>query len=184
MAPRLKVFVTSDGLTDYVVATTSKAKALAAWGVRQDIFKEGVARETDDPELVAAAVAQPGEVLRRPAAGRAELASLKSAPRKTAKSRSEPARPERAKAARPKPPPLEKFKPPPKPKGPSKAALKTVADLERRLGEANARYEKAKFALARERAELERRDKALDADHAAQREKLQAALSAARRALE
>lgn len=179
MAPRLKVFVTSDGLTDYVVATTSKVKALAAWGIRQDIFKEGVARETDDPELVAAAVAQPGEVLRRPAAGRAELAKLKSAPRKPAKSK-----PERAKAERAKSPPLEKFKPPPKPKGPSKAALKKVADLEGRLAKANAEYEKAKFALARERAELERRDKALDADHAAHREKLQTALNAARRALE
>ena len=35
MAPRLKVFFTSDGLTDYVVAVSSKAKALAAWGVRR-----------------------------------------------------------------------------------------------------------------------------------------------------
>jgi hypothetical protein len=179
MPPRLKVFVTSDGLTDYVVATTSKAKALAAWGVRQDVFKEGVARETDDPELVAAAVALPGEVLRRPSAGRAALAKLKAAPRKPAK-----AKPERLKAERPTAPPLEKFRPPPKPKGPSKAALKKVADLEGRLTKANAEYEKAKFALARERAELERRDKTLDADHAAQRDKLQAALRAARRALE
>lgn len=180
MAPRLKVFVTSDGLTDYVVATTSKAKALAAWGIRQDIFKEGVARETDDPDLIAAAVAQPGEVLRRPAAGRAELAKLKAAPRKPAKA--EPA-PTKAARATP-PPPLEKFEPPPKPKGPSKAALKKVADLESRLAKANADYEKAKFGLARERAELERRGKALDADHAAHRQKLEAALSAARRALE
>ena len=30
MAAKLKVFVTSDGLTDYVVAVSSKAKALAA----------------------------------------------------------------------------------------------------------------------------------------------------------
>lgn len=179
MAPRLKVFVTSDGLTDYVVATTSKAKALAAWGIRQDIFKEGVARETDDPDLVAAAVAQPGEVLRRPAAGRAELAKLKAAPRKPGKSRPEPAKPERTKPR----PPLEAFKPPPKPKGPSKAALKKVADLEGRLAKANADYEKAKFGLARERAELERRGKTLDVDHAAHRRKLEAALSAARRAL-
>lgn len=177
MAPRLKVFVTSDGLTDYVVATTSKAKALAAWGVRQDVFKEGLARETDDPELVAAASAQPGEVLRRPAAGRAELAKLKPA-RKPAKSK-----PERARREKPSPPVFERFKPPPKPKGPSKAALKKVAELEGRLAKANADYEKAKFKVARDRAELERRDRALDADHADQRQKLEAALSAARRAL-
>jgi hypothetical protein len=180
MAPRLKVFVTSDGLTDYVVATTSKAKALAAWGVRQDIFKEGVARETDDPDLVAAATAQPGEVLRRPAAARAELAKLKAAPRKPAQAKPEPAK---AQKAEPRPPSLERFKPSPKPKGPSKAALKKVAELESRLAKASADYEKSKFALARERAELERRGKALDADHAAHRQKLEAALSAARRAL-
>ena len=87
MAPRLKVFFTSDGLTDYVVAVSSKPKALAAWGVRQDVFKEGAAHETDDKALVKAALAQPGEVLRRPAGSRDRLAKLK--PRKAAR----PARP-------------------------------------------------------------------------------------------
>jgi len=77
MAPRLKVFVTSDGLTDFAVATTSKAKALAAWGVRQDLFKEGLARETDEADLAAQARARPGEVLRRPAGTRAKLARAK-----------------------------------------------------------------------------------------------------------
>jgi hypothetical protein len=81
MAARLKVFVTSDGLTDYVVATTSKVKALAAWGSHQDLFKTGMARETDDPELVKAATAQPDQVLRKPAGSRAELARLKPAKR-------------------------------------------------------------------------------------------------------
>ena len=79
MAPRLKVFVTSDGLTDYVVAVSSRAKALAAWGVRQDVFKEGQAQETDDPALVKAALAQPGEVLRRPSGTEVSLARLKPA---------------------------------------------------------------------------------------------------------
>src|SRR4051794_36339161 len=79
---RLKVFITSDGLTDFVVATTSKAKALAAWGIRQDVFKEGAARETDDPALVKAASARPGEVLRRPAGTRGELEKLKPAKRR------------------------------------------------------------------------------------------------------
>lgn len=81
MAPRLKVFVTSDGLTDYVVAVSSKAKALAAWGVRQDLFKEGAAHEADDPALVKAALAQPGEVLRKPAGTRGTLARMKPARR-------------------------------------------------------------------------------------------------------
>lgn len=79
MAPRLKVFLTSDGLTDFVVAASSRPKALAAWDVRQDLFKEGLARETDDPALVDAARAQPGEVLRRPAGSRSALARMKVA---------------------------------------------------------------------------------------------------------
>jgi hypothetical protein len=155
VAPRLKVFVTSDGLTDFVVATTSKAKALSAWGVRQDVFKEGQAREADDPELVAAATARPGEVLRRPAATLGQLA--KSSVQRTAKA--------------------------PKPKEPSKAALKKVVDLEGQLAALEAERLRALEALARERAELDRRAETLAADHAARRKKLEAALSEARRAL-
>ncbi|MDB5467946.1 MAG: hypothetical protein JWQ46_2708 [Phenylobacterium sp.] len=151
MAPRLKVFVTSDGLTDYVIATSSRAKALAAWGVRQDMFKEGLAHETDDPALVKAATAQPGEVLRRPAGTRGQLAKLK--PPKAAK-----------------------------PAGPSKAALKKVADLEMKLAALDAAHSQARGRLDAERATLDRKAEALDADHAAQREKLAAALSAARQA--
>ena len=60
MAARLKVFVTSDGLTDYVVAASSRPKALAAWGSHQDLFQTGLAYQTDDADLVAAALAQPG----------------------------------------------------------------------------------------------------------------------------
>lgn len=82
MAPRLKVFVTSDGLTDYVVAATSRTKALAAWGSHQDLFKTGLAHETDDADLVEAATAQPETVLRRPAGSRKALAAIKAAPRK------------------------------------------------------------------------------------------------------
>jgi hypothetical protein len=94
MAPRLKVFVTSDGLTDYIVAASSRPKALAAWGVRQDLFKEGQAQETDDPALVKAALAQPGEVLRRSTGAQGKLAKLK--PIKAAK----PAGPSKAELER------------------------------------------------------------------------------------
>ena len=65
MAPRLKVFVTTNGLTQYAVATSSKAKALAAWGTKQDLFKEGMASETNEAPLVQAALARPGEVVTR-----------------------------------------------------------------------------------------------------------------------
>jgi hypothetical protein len=153
MAPRLKVFTTSDGLTDYVVAASSKPKALAAWGSHQDLFKTGLAHETDDPDLVKAATARPGEVLRRPAGARGELAKLKTAP--PAKAR---------------------------PAGPSKAALKKIADLEKRLAELDAGHAAARARLETQRATLDAKAEALDADHAAKRAKLESALSAARRA--
>lgn len=77
---RLKVFVSSDGLTDYVVAASSRPKALAAWGAHQDLFATGGARETDDPDLVKAALAQPGEVLRRANAGAGAIRKAASRP--------------------------------------------------------------------------------------------------------
>src|ERR1700761_8390880 len=67
--PRLKVFVTSDGLTDHAVAVSSRPKALAAWGVRQDLFKEGRAEETHDAALTEAALAAPGEVISKSRGG-------------------------------------------------------------------------------------------------------------------
>lgn len=156
MAPRLKVFVTSDGLTDFVVAASSRPKALAAWGSHQDLFKTGLAHETDDPELTSAATAKPGEVLRRPAGTRGELARLKPVQK-----------PALARAA-----------------GPPKAALKKVAELERKLSDLDAEHGAARRGIADKRAALDREAEALEARAAARRAKLSAALSAARRALE
>ncbi len=45
MAPRLKVFEWSDGFHRFTVAAASRPKALAAWGIHQDIFASGLARE-------------------------------------------------------------------------------------------------------------------------------------------
>ena len=159
MAPRLKVFVTSDGLTDYVVAASSRPKALAAWGSHQDLFKTGIAHETDDPELVKAATAQPGEVLRRPANTRGELAKLKPAKKASAKA---------AKAE--------------KPAGPSKAALKKIADLEKKLAALDKRQAAARRKLGDRRAAIERELQSLEADTAAERARYETALKAARQA--
>ena len=67
MAAKLKTFVMEDGLYTHVVAATSRVKALEAWGAHQDLFKSGLASETDDPALVKAATAQPGAPLKRKA---------------------------------------------------------------------------------------------------------------------
>jgi len=58
------------GFFDSVVAAPSRKAALAAWGARQDLFHEGLAAVTEEPEAVKAATARPGVVLRR-AAGEA-----------------------------------------------------------------------------------------------------------------
>ncbi len=64
---KLKVFQTRIGFHDTVIATGSRAAALRAWGVRQDLFAQGLATEITDPEIMAAALAHPDKVLRRPA---------------------------------------------------------------------------------------------------------------------
>ena len=65
MAPRLKLFEWSDGFHRFTVAAASRPKALAAWGIRQDIFASGLAREAPDAEDAEAARARPGEVIER-----------------------------------------------------------------------------------------------------------------------
>jgi hypothetical protein len=162
MAAKLKVFVTSDGLTDYVVATTSKVKALAAWGSHQDLFKTGLAHETDDPELVKAATARPDEVLRKPADTREQLAKLKVPARKPAKLT-----------------PVKREKP----KGPTPAQLKRVADLEKRLGDLERDYAGTLDRLEQQRAAVERELRTAKDRHYDQRRKLEGQLSSAREAL-
>src|SRR6187200_496745 len=64
MARRLKTFQTSSGFFDLAVAAPSMKAAAEAWGSRTNVFKQGFAKETRDPPIVAAAMAKPGVVLR------------------------------------------------------------------------------------------------------------------------
>jgi hypothetical protein len=159
MAPRLKVFVTSDGFTDYVVATSSRAKALAAWGARQDLFATGGAYETDDSKLIEAASAQPGEVLRRPR----QIRPVKTPP---------PGR--RGKAAEPSPKRRE---------GPTPAQVARVKALEAQLTAEAAAYDAELEAIADERAALDARRRKLEDDYLVTRNRLREALRKAREAL-
>lgn len=65
MAAKLKVFSWSDGLHSWSVATTSRLKALEAWGATQDLFKTGMAAELEGGPEFEAAMAAPGEVIER-----------------------------------------------------------------------------------------------------------------------
>lgn len=62
---KLKVFTWSDGFHAFTVAASSRPRALAAWGMDADIFKSGLAREIDSGPDHEAALAAPGEVIKR-----------------------------------------------------------------------------------------------------------------------
>jgi hypothetical protein len=65
MAAKLKVFTWSDGFHAFTVAASSRPKALGAWGVDQDLFKTGLAHETENGADRDAALAAPGAVISR-----------------------------------------------------------------------------------------------------------------------
>lgn len=62
---RLKVFQAQLGFFDTVVAAPSQTAALRAWGVHQNLFADGLARVTDDPQATEAALAHAGVPLKR-----------------------------------------------------------------------------------------------------------------------
>ena len=62
---KLKVFTWSDGFHAFSVATTSRPRALQAWGIGSDIFQTGLASEITSGPDHEAALASPGEVIER-----------------------------------------------------------------------------------------------------------------------
>jgi colicin import membrane protein len=66
MARKLKTYQTSLGFFDQAIAAPSMKAALAAWGADSNLFHQGAAEESTDPEVVAATMAKPGVVLKRP----------------------------------------------------------------------------------------------------------------------
>ena len=66
MARKLKTYQTSLGFYDLAIAAPSMKAALEAWGAGSNLFHQGVAKESGDPDVVAATMSKPGVVLRRP----------------------------------------------------------------------------------------------------------------------
>jgi len=184
MARKLKTFETSLGFFDLAIAAPSMKAALEAWGADSNLFHQGVARESRDPDVIAATLAKPGVILKRPVGSsgafreEAELpASLargdggkasKPSSSKPRKRRSEPGKsPSRAtddKAAR-------------------KAAL--AFDREQKRRERERQKEEAASEKARERREqaVARAQAALDAAEQ-EHDKRVAAIDAEREAVE
>ena len=66
MARKLKTYQTSLGFFDLALAAPSMKAALEAWGADSNLFHQGAAKDSDDPDVIAATMAKPGIVLRRP----------------------------------------------------------------------------------------------------------------------
>ncbi|KJC41508.1 TolA protein [Bradyrhizobium sp. LTSP885] len=66
MARKLKTYQTSLGFFDLAIAAPSMKAALEAWGADSNLFHQGAAKESFDPGAIAATMAKPGVVLRRP----------------------------------------------------------------------------------------------------------------------
>ena len=66
MARKLKTYQTSLGFFDMAIAAPSMKAALEAWGSKSNLFHQGFASEVDDPDVIAATIAKPGVILRRP----------------------------------------------------------------------------------------------------------------------
>ncbi|MDY6923543.1 MAG: hypothetical protein SWI22_06215 [Pseudomonadota bacterium] len=150
MARKLKVFCYSDGFHSWTVAASSRAKALEAWGVKRDLFKDGAAKEIDIGPDRAAALAAPGELIERGLS--VDIGKV-----------------ERTTAPRPK-----------KAKPSSAKAKALVETLEAELGALDLAQAEETAAVEAERAALDQRIAALARRQGKARDTLKARLKAAR----
>jgi hypothetical protein len=80
MVRKFKTYQTSLGFYDLAIAAPSMKAALEAWGADSNLFHQGAAKETDDPEVVAATMSKPGLVLKRPAGSSGRFAEESDLP--------------------------------------------------------------------------------------------------------
>src|SRR3984957_14431456 len=58
MAKKLKTYETSLGFFDLAIAAPSMKAALEAWGADSNLFHQGAAKQSEDPDVVAATMAK------------------------------------------------------------------------------------------------------------------------------
>lgn len=145
MPKKLKTYQTSVGFYDLAVAAPSMKAALEAWGAGSNLFHQGIARETDDPDVIAATMGKPGVVLKRPAGSSVHFAEQSDLPTDLGL---EPADRGQGKS-RPKP----KHQATPKISEKTARMAAVEFEKERRRREAERRREEAAMAKERERRE-------------------------------
>ncbi len=174
MARKLKTYQTSLGFHDLAIAAPSMKAALQAWGAGSNLFHQRIARETDDPAIVAATMAQPGIVLKRPAGSSGRFSEHSDLPTRLNDERVGDKRPQKRAKSRGATPKIS-----------DKAARKAAVNFEKeeKRREAERRREeaqlakqrrrrqqavaKAEAALERAREDHEARAAAIDAERAA-----------------
>lgn len=170
MPRKLKTYQTSLGFYDEAVAAPSMKAALQAWGASSNLFHQGAAKETDDPDVVAATLAKPGVVLRRPVGSNGPFTESAELPTDLAEGeRRTKSRTKATRKAKSKSKPRSKQRPAKSARKPSReiddqAARKAAAAFEKEERRREAQRRKEEAARARERA---RRDKAVAAAEAA-----------------
>src|SRR5690242_17407031 len=142
MPRKLKTYQTSLGFYDLAVAAPSMKAALEAWGAGSNLFHQGFAKETDDPEVTAAALAQPGVVLKRPAGSSGRFGEHAGLPTDLADGESKGRR-SKVKKSRPAT------------KVSEKEARKAAAEFEREQRRQDAERRSEEAARAKERARRE-----------------------------
>lgn len=167
MPRSLKTFVTNLGFFEMAIAAPSMKAALEAWGMGHNTFKQGFARQTDDPKIVAAAEAHPGVVLRRAVGSSGEFKEHAELP----KSLPAIAPPAIHKPAAQKPPKKSKAKPAPTTKGKHPVApVVSLVEKRRekeheRKQEVERRRKEARAAKEEARAEKEAKKRQVRIDH-------------------
>jgi hypothetical protein len=201
MARKLKTYQTSQGFYDLAIAAPSMKAALEAWGANSNLFHQGFAMEVDDPKIVAATLAKPGMVLRRPVGTKGPFSEQAELPtdldlERPAATKLKPAKSQKTaknsrsgkpddKAEREAALAYEKEQ---RSRDAEKRRQQAAAEKKRRKMEgavekARAAYDKAERehearidALTSERTDLERREKAAEARWEQQRERLRDAV--------
>lgn len=164
LSRKLKTYQTSLGFYDQAVAAPSMKAALDAWGAKSNLFHQGIAKETDDADIVAATMAAPGVVLRRPVGSDGPFTEHAELPTDLAEDEDKPGSRSKAKA-RPK-------------SKPKKRSAKTATKSE--IDDQDARRAAAAFAKEEQRRESARRkEEAARARERVRREKAVAAAQAA-----
>jgi colicin import membrane protein len=174
MARKLKIYQTSIGFYDLVIAAPSMKAALEAWGANSNLFHQGFAREIDDGDTVAAALEKPGVILKRPVGTGGPFTEHPDLPDDLPRGNAEK-------------PPATHLKARPAKGVDDHAARKAALAFEQERQRRENERRKVEAAEARQRARRERAmDKAQAAIDAAERqhEELASAIDERRRALE